>query len=285
MRDAKAVITLFVLLVLALSLTGGIFPVQAITWGTEDTTNIYENVGTVVFYHLVYEDYFLLCSGTLIYEGDDNSYGAVFLTAAHCTYYLELATDQGIIDPEEIYVSFDPLDPLNVDTWYTVTEIHSHPDYNPITNRPDVGVLVLDGHVDDITPAALPEEGFLDDLRRERTLRPKGSTGAYFTVAGYGGVLEWPPPVITYPDTRSYAYSQFQALLKTQLLLSQNYAKSGNGGTCFGDSGGPVFWEPTNGERTLVAVTSWGDANCIAAGFYYRIDTSEALDFIDQYMP
>lgn len=285
MRDAKAVITSFVLLVLALSLTIGVAPVQAITWGTEDTSDIYSNVGTIVYYHSIHEDYFLLCSGTLIYEGDGNSNGAVFLTAAHCTDLLLWALDEGIIeDIEDVYVSFDPLDPVS-DTGYTVTEIYSHPEYNPITNRPDVGVLILNGYVD-ITPATLPEEGFLDDLRRERQLRPSGSTGAYFTVAGYGGVLTWPPPAITYLDTRSYARSQFQALLKTQLLLSQNNAKTGEGGTCYGDSGGPVFWEPTTpGEGTLVAVTSWGDAMCVAAGFYYRIDTAEALDFIDLYVP
>jgi len=283
MRDAKAVITSLVLLVLALSLTIGIFPVQAITWGIEDTTNIYKNVGTIVYHHLIRDDYFLLGSGTLVYKGNGNSDGVVFLTAAHCTYYLEWARGEGVIG--SVYVSFHPSNPLDDSTWYAVTEIHSHTTYNPITNRPDVGVLILDEGVKGITPATLPKEGFLDDLRRERTLRPKDSTGAYFTVAGYGGVLEWPPPVITYPDTRSYAYSQFQALLKTQLLLSQNYARGDNGGACFGDSGGPVFWEPSVDDRTLVAVTSWGDANCIAAGFYYRIDTAEALNFINQYIP
>jgi len=285
MREAKAAVTSLVLFVLVLSLAMGVVPVQAITWGQEDTTNIYENVGTVVYYHLIREDYYLLCSGTLVYEGDSNSGEAVFLTAAHCTDILDWAIDQGIIDPEQVYVSFKPLNPLNSGTWYEVAEIHSHPDYSPTTNRPDVGILILDEHVGGITPTTLPDEGFLDDLWRERDLRPKGSTGAYFTVAGYGGVLAWPPPVITYPDTRSYADSQFQALLKTQLLLSQNYARGGNGGTCYGDSGGPVFWEPTGGERTLVAVTSWGDANCVAAGFCYRIDIADALNFIDLYIP
>lgn len=283
MKGAKAVMASFVLLVYVLSLTIGILTVQAITWGQEDTSNIYENVGTVVYHHLIYDDYRLLCSGTLVFEGDGDNGGAVFLTAAHCTDLLIWAQGEGIIG--DVYVSFDPLDPLDGATWYPVADIVSHPEYNPVTNRPDVGVLILDSNVVGIAPATLPEEGFLNDLWRARELRPKGSTGAYFTVAGYGGALAWPPPAITYPDTRSYALSQFQALLKTQLLLSQNNAKTSEGGTCYGDSGGPVFWELPLGESTLVAVTSWGDAMCVATGFYYRIDTAEALDFIYEYVP
>ena len=251
-------------------------PVQAITWGEEDTLNEYENVGVIIYHHTDPSYYDLLCSGTLVYEGNGGA-GAVFLTAAHCTETLLRAKSAGIID--DVYVSFDPLHPDDGSTWKSVADIVTHPDYNPMTNRPDVGVLILETNVDGIAPATLPSEGFLNNLRSTRELRPKGSKGALFTVAGYGGFLDWPPPSIDYLDTRRYGYSQFQALLKTQLVLSQNHAKTGEGGTCYGDSGGPVFW-----EDTLVAVTSWGDAMCVATGFYYRIDTAEALNFIDDYL-
>jgi secreted trypsin-like serine protease len=56
---------------------------------------------------------------------------------------------------------------------------------------------------------------------------------------------------------------------------------TGDGGTCFGDSGGPVFWEPEDGPRILVSVTSWGVPYCTASVFYYRVDIPETLDFLE----
>ena len=64
------------------------------------------------------------------------------------------------------------------------------------------------------------------------------------------------------------------------LRMSQNQA-TGNGGTCYGDSGGPAFWTDTHGTEILVGITSWGDAMCVAAGFNHRVDIPDTLDFID----
>lgn len=50
----------------------------------------------------------------------------------------------------------------------------------------------------------------------------------------------------------------------------------GGGGTCFGDSGGPVF---LNGY--LVAVTSYGyTSNCRYLGGYQRVDIPVAQEFL-----
>ena len=64
-------------------------PASAITGGTEDTANIYSNVGMVVFYQ---PDGRFRCSGTLIAP-------RVLLTAAHCTY----------LDIGKVIVTFDPV--------------------------------------------------------------------------------------------------------------------------------------------------------------------------------
>jgi hypothetical protein len=141
-----------------------------------------------------------------------------------------------------------------------------------------VGVLILADEVTSIEIANLPEEGFLDDLKKEGKLR-QGSEGAEFTVVGYGASLEWPPPDITYYDQRQYSISEYQALLKSWLRMSQNQA-TGDGGSCYGDSGGPAFWTEPDGTEILVGITSWGDANCIASGFNYRVDIPDTLDFI-----
>jgi secreted trypsin-like serine protease len=250
---------------LLLVLAVGVVPVAAITWGEPDT--VHTNVGAMV---VDWPGYGLwqVCSGTLIHP-------RVFLTAGHCTDGWE---GTGVTS---FWVNFDQ-DALNEATLLEVEQVITHPGYwwGPQSNPHDVGVLILAEPVSGITPANLPEAGFLDQLRKQGKLR-QGREEADFTVVGYGGTLDWPPPEIYYEDQRQVAYSEFQALLKSWLLMSQNQA-TGDGGTCFGDSGGPAFWTEPDGTEILVGITSWGDANCVATGFDYRVDIPDTLDFIDQ---
>jgi hypothetical protein len=110
----------------------------------------------------------------------------------------------------------------------------------------------------------------------------RGGNAAEFTVVGYGGILDWPPPEISYDDYRRFPVSEYWALLKKWLRMSQNHA-TGDGGTCYGDSGGPAFYkDPDTEVETLVAITSWGDAVCVASGFNYRVDIADTLDFIEE---
>ena len=62
--------------------------------------------------------------------------------------------------------------------------------------------------------------------------------------------------------------------------MSQNQATD-DGGTCYGDSGGPAFWMKPDGTEILVGVTSWGDASCVSSAFNYRVDIPDTLGFID----
>ena len=50
------------------------------------------------------------------------------------------------------------------------------------------------------------------------------------------------------------------------------------GGTCFGDSGGPIF---VSGTSTLVAVVSFGvSSTCAGTSGAYRLDQADDLAFI-----
>ncbi len=87
------------------------------------------------------------------------------------------------------------------------------------------------------------------------------------------------PPGILWEDKRQYTYSEYQALLKSWLRLSQNFATD-DGGSCYGDSGGPAFWEDPELGDILVGLTSWGDMPTVATAFCYRADTADTHDLI-----
>ena len=65
-------------------------------------------------------------------------------------------------------------------------------------------------------------------------------------------------------------------------LKTQNDGGS-RGGTCSGDSGGPVFYPSTS--NVIVAVTSFGRTSpndCQGNDYSYRLDRQEVIDWIDE---
>jgi hypothetical protein len=64
------------------------------------------------------------------------------------------------------------------------------------------------------------------------------------------------------------------------LRISMN-PSTGNGGTCYGDSGGPNFLGDTN---VIAAITITGDAVCRATNVDYRLDTASARAFLADYV-
>jgi len=257
-----------VLLLISAALGGRVW---AITGGEVDEDNTYSNVGAVVGMPPDGSGPAVMSSGTLIHP-------RVLLTAGHVSLFME----QNPWTIPLTFISFSPyaLDPA---TGHEVEAAITHPNYNPIAYTSqfanDVGVIILKEPVSDLPPATLPDEGFLDDLMTAGLLRQPGQGGVPFRVVGYGSILDWPPKVITPGDGwRRFADSEYLNLLAGWLHLLQNPATE-NGGTAFGDSGGPAFWIEPDGTRVLVAVTSWGEA--AAMGFYWRVDIPETLDFID----
>lgn len=258
MRRKISVLTIVVIVAAIM-----VLPAAAITWGEPDTSHT--NVGAMV---VDWPDYgpWQFCTGTLIHP-------RVFLTAGHCT---DGVAEYGI---KKVWVNFEPY-ALTESGLRLVEQVITHPDYAWGGNDPhDVGLLVLAEPVTDIAPAQIPSEGFLNELRKGGFLRT-GPEGAKFTMVGYGGTLNWPPPEIYYEDYRQVSTSEYIALTKPFLHLSQNINK-GDGGTCFGDSGGPAFYTTQDGTQIVVAVVSWGDAQCISTGFNYRVDIADSLNFIN----
>ena len=70
-----------------------------------------------------------------------------------------------------------------------------------------------------------------------------------------------------------------RSLHERWLFLNQNPIQN-LGGSGTGDSGGPTLWtDPLTGGTTLVAITSRGNQSF---GNKYRVDTTEALGFLNQ---
>jgi len=232
-------------------------PAFAITYGTPDGNN-HPEVGALMGHFT--SGTFPYCSGTLISP-------TVFLTAAHC--------DLGV---SRVFVTFDSTadgkSKLLSGTFY------GDPLYNQAQSDPhDIAVVVLDSPVKNITPARLPKAGSLDAL----------AVGAPFTSVGYGGqepTNEIGPggDVITYLDVREYVTGSLNSVNPAWLRLSQNI-HTGDGGTCYGDSGGPNFLGASRTETNIVAGTTiTGDALCKATNVTYRLDTAPARAFLGRFV-
>jgi Trypsin len=271
---------LLVALTMALGLTSlGAAPAFASTGGTPDG-DTHPNVGLILFYS---DEGRFRCSATLVSP-------TVLLTAAHCTdgtLGKTLVTFDSVIaeqPPSPFPVAADPT------VGYTQAEIeaagylsgtaYTHPDYSDFTdldNWNDVGVIVLDRPVTEIEPASIADLGYLDAYAQpvlNQTL---------FTAVGYGTEVRKPasgpqkPQPMSYPLIRRYVDMPGQKLT-AQILQANGTVNDnrGTGGTCFGDSGGPVF---LNG--TIVAVTSYGyTSNCRYLGGYQRVDIAVVQDWL-----
>jgi secreted trypsin-like serine protease len=254
---------------LALAMAG---PAQAIVYGEFDG-DLHPNVGTLIadwnepFGQLDENDIF--CSGALIAQD-------VFLTASHCTVAL---VARGI-PRDEVFVSFDPV--ITKDSKFLPGTSFTNPEYGGGQNDTgDVAVIVLDDPVRGLTPAQLPTKGLLDELKADHELDDQT-----FTAVGYGTVREQRQggfDEILENDERRFALQHSLSLTNAWLTLSMNEAR-GDGGTCYGDSGGPHFLGGV--ESTLiVSITVTGDAVCKATDKTYRMDIDSARDFLEEFVP
>jgi secreted trypsin-like serine protease len=204
------------------------------------------------------------CSGSLVAP-------TIVLTSAHCMEGIAL---------NQVSVSFEPVYIPGRSVLYHGTAV-VYPGYGSgaasgKAEIHDIAVVHLD-RAPPITPVRLASRGLLSSL---------DLSGQTFPAVGYGrtrvdktgGPNNIEPNFD--PDVRNATENQpFLGLTATFLHTSSNAAKGtgDEGGTCFGDSGGPVLLGTTG---VLVALIATGDSVCRASSFNYRIDTDSAREFL-----
>jgi hypothetical protein len=234
-------------------------------------------VGLIVFYDADGE-FLWRCSGSLISP-------TTFLTAGHCTE--APATTARIWFAQDAGANYDPATQLDPVTGYpetclpqpspcvTASQLYNYGygDFG-FPNTHDVGVVILDEAVTTVGYGVLAPVGTLDALATQR-----GQQDLTFTVSGYGLSLSRPKQVISYRE-RLMATEQLINLTSAltggyNIQLSANPG-GGRGGTCFGDSGGPLIY-----QGMIVGVDSFGlNQTCTGVDFFYRVDLADVQNWI-----
>ena len=279
-------------------------PAAGITYGEPDRGE-HPYVGFMIFF-VPSEPGWFSCTGTLL---DDNT----FLTAGHCTF--GIGTDgEDVLDADgdvvtsggnDVWVTFEETEvlagwPARADypteealydarsAWldanpdYITGTAYPSPKYEDFADFPnnhDVGVVELDDAAPVTTFGALAPLGTAERLAG-RTGRNRN--GALVENVGYGIQSVQPKPMDVesrYKSTSRIVEVNGRASSSGNLhTLNNPSAVGGRGGTCFGDSGGPVLVNNTN---RVIAVVSYGfSATCHGADYSWRVDTVESYNFI-----
>lgn len=234
------------------------------------------------------------CSGTLLSSTE-------ILTAGHCTFFDADGDGDSDITGGRVWfeADVDPLVcgapgtlpppncyPFGGPTAIEFAEWEPHPDYDDSAFfLNDAGMVRLESpvtHTSDF--AVLSDVGLLDDLATRR-----GKKDTTFTVVGYG--LQSVVPTLQADRERhrgEVSLIDVNGVFGIPKGVAASFTNSpgkgnGEGGTCFGDSGGPIF----HGDSlTIAAITSFGvNFNCAGTGGGYRVDTADDQAFINSFLP
>lgn len=118
--------------------------------------------------------------------------------------------------------------------------------------------------------------GTLDPLATQR-----GRQDTTFQASGYGLSYSSPVGVESYRE-RLMGYGRLTNLTSNNnagFNLQTNGNGAGYGGTCSGDSGGPIFYPADSNQ--IVAVTSFGlNEWCRGTDFAFRVDRVDVQEWI-----
>jgi secreted trypsin-like serine protease len=255
--------TRFLAVVVAVLVAVGLAaPVDAVRNGQPDN-GAHPYVGLVVFYNAGGTPTHR-CSGTMISS-------TALLTAGHCTFGAASAQ-----------VWFN--EHVTADTGYPLAggftgtpNTHTYNGSLTLPDTGDLGVVVLNS-APGVGSASIAGVGSLDSLATQR-----GQQNVNFDVVGYGLQEVKPQEMAERSRLRANVrLINLRSALTDGFNIHHTGAPGTGGGTCFGDSGGPVF---SPGTSTIVGVTSFVfNQNCAGGGAAYRVDTAGAHSFINRFL-
>jgi V8-like Glu-specific endopeptidase len=262
-------------------------PASAIVNGQPDDGE-HPYVGEIMYFIPEAEAWFV-CTGTLVSP-------TVVVTAGHCAYGVGMDGESTIADGgsgsggNDIWVNFDETPAVDAFTGYEAGATFlnengwirgtAHP-HDEFATAPfifhDLGVVIVEPVEMDLYGQIAP----LDYLDEEYAQGSRG--GDVFEVVGYG--LEGSRPFVQEGGhTRRKAevkLNSLNSLRDTAAFISNNSGAVHQGGTCFGDSGGPIL-DGTD-SNLIVAVQSFAlgpRATCSGLSGAYRIDQPDDLAFL-----
>ena len=233
------------------------------------------------------------CSGSLVDDGTPADGSRVIVTAGHCT---DDGTGDAVAVSARVWFRQDAgtrydgtRDPLTgypdkciddrtvaLDACETSHLMFNYgfDDFAGFPNHMDAGIVILD------KPVILPEYGTITTANAITT-----NKSVELTVSGYG-------------ITDGHASSDPTVSFRERLMATTNLVTTNGGwtagynletqpnggargGTCSGDSGGPVFF-PSD-SNVIVAVTSFGRTSpndCQGNDYSYRLDRADVLKWI-----
>jgi hypothetical protein len=274
---------------------------SAITYGEPDDGE-HPYVGFIIYFVPSAPGWFS-CSGTML-DAD------TFLTAGHCVFGIGTdgadggssgGTDVWVtVAEEDVLDGFPPRTPgiseqvlygqrsewLDANSSYTKGTAYPHPDYDDFAEFPvtfDVGVVELDEGLELDSYGALAPLGAVEGLAGSTG---QGRNAPLVETVGYGIQSVQPHPqdiASRYKSTSRIVEVNGNQSTAGNLHTSNNPSQQGGrGGSCFGDSGGPVFANNTN---QVLAVVSYGPSKtCHGADYSWRVDTQSSRDFVLTYL-
>lgn len=238
-------------------------PVSAIVGGSVDGTT-HSFVGAV---DLRLAGLPIVASGVLVSP-------SVLVTAGHVTRYFDRAGQT------RARVTFDPV-VSSSSTWYWGT-VHTNPAFTtgatPETQDDpnDLGVIVFDEAIPGITPALLPTENVLDQLRGQDHGQLLFEEVGYGVSRHVGGAKDQGLSSFVDDGTRRLAHGQFVTSYGGWLQVQPL-----DGHVCFGDSGGPVL---LGNVAVGIHKANANGGSCTGVAFDMRLDTVAHRAFLGHFV-
>lgn len=263
---------------LAAVLTIAVTPAGAVT-GNFVPDNTHNYVGLVAFYDKD-GNFLWRCSGSLLNA-------STVLTAGHCTDTKSGAVSAIIWASQEGGKLYNPAtgaeDPntgypnecINSAAFPCATS-HTLIEYGYIGNvflhgnNKDVGMVILDHPIALGKYASVAAPGSVDQL----------PVGTGITYSGYG-VSGEKPTVISFRErlmATGFIVSTHNSNTDGFNIQLSTNPGNGRGGSCFGDSGGPILYDSSD---VVLGVNSFViNGQCAGVGFAYRVDQQDVVNWI-----